>query len=111
MMSPFKAVLLCCTFATPIPAFAWTYYLQSNLGVQGLVRLCKYSNGKVYTFNATTLCPMSIEDSAPGFGQGQGFLQGEYRDGMTKICVYDVLGERKALRIPNTSLCPLNPTF
>lgn len=95
----------------PIPSFAWTYYLQQDLGVQGLVHLCRYSNGKAYSFNATELCPLSIEDSAQGFGQGQGFLQGEYQDGMTKVCVYDVMGENKAIRLPSTSLCPPNSRF
>lgn len=95
----------------PIPSFAWTYYLQEDLGVQGLVHLCRYGNGKVYTVNAIDLCPISIQDSAPGFGQGQGFLQGEYQDGITKVCVYDVLGEKKAIRLPSTSLCPLDRTF
>lgn len=104
-------VFMCFESMIPFYVSAWTYYLQQDLGVQGLVHLCRYSNGKVYSFNATELCPVSIEDSAQGFGQGQGFLQGEYRDGMTKVCVYDVLGERKAVRLPNTTLCPLNPTF
>lgn len=92
-------------------AFAWTVTLVQDLGVNGLMRYCKYNNGKVYTVNAVELCQMSIEDSAPGFGQGAGFLQGQYQDGMTKVCVYDVLGQKKALRIGATSLCPLNPTF
>ncbi len=105
------SLLVFCAWMIPIPSFAWTYYLQQDLGVQGLVHLCRYSNGKVYTVNATELCPLSIEDSAPGFGQGQGFLKGEYQDGMTKVCVYDVLGEKKAIRLPSTSLCSLDPTF
>ncbi len=103
--------LIYCSLLMPVSSFAWTYYLQQDLGVQGLVHLCRYSNGKAYTVNATELCPLSIEDSAPGFGQGQGFLQGEYRDGMTKVCVYDVLGEKRAIRLPSTALCPLNSTF
>ena len=104
-------VLICYALMIPPPSFAWTYDLQQDLGVQGLVHLCRYSNGKIYTVNAVDLCPLSIEDSAPGFGQGQGFLQGEYQHGMTKVCVYDVLGERKAIRLPNTDLCPLSPNF
>ncbi len=105
------SLLVCYALMIPIPAFAWTYYLQQDLGVQGLVHLCKYSNGKVYTFNATELCPLSIEDGAPGFGQGQGVLQGEHQDGMTKVCLYEVMGERKAIRLPSISLCPLNSRF
>ena len=105
------SLLVFVAWMIPIPSFAWTYYLQQDLGVQGLVHLCRYSNGKVYSFNATELCPLSIEDSAQSFGQGQGFLQGEYQDGMTKVCVYDVLGDRRAIRLPSTSLCPLNSRF
>lgn len=100
---------ICCALMIPIPSFAWAYYLQEDLGVQGLVHLCRYGNGKVYTVNAIDLCPISIQDSAPGFGQG--ILHGEYQDGMTKVCVYDVLGEKKAIRLPSTSLCAPNSRF
>lgn len=109
-----QMIRTCIVFAIsilPVPALAWTYYLQEDLGVRGQVHLCKYSNGKVYTVNAIDLCPMSLEDSAAGFGQGQGFLEGEYQDGMTKVCFYQVLGEKKAIRLSSTSLCPLNQTF
>jgi hypothetical protein len=92
-------------------AQAWTHNLVEDLGVRGVMRNCKYSNGKVYAVNAAELCQISIEDSAPGFGQGQGFLKNEYQDGMTKVCVYDVLGEQRAIRINSTSICPLGPKF
>jgi hypothetical protein len=111
MIRLFTAMLVFYGLAMPFPAFAWTYYLQGDLGVRGLVRYCKYSNGKIYTVNSIEICPISIEDSAPGFGQGQGFLIGEYQDGMTKVCIYDVLGEKRARRLPGTSLCPLNSQF
>lgn len=92
-------------------AQAWTHNLVEDLGVRGVMRHCKYSNGKVYAINAAEICQISIEDSAPGFGQGHGFLKGEYQDGMTKVCVYDVLGEQRAIRINSTSMCPLDPKF
>jgi hypothetical protein len=92
-------------------AQAWTHNLVEDLGIRGVMRYCKYSNGMVYAVNAADICQISIEDSAPGFGQGQGFLKGEYRDGMTKVCVYDVLGERRAVRINSTPICPLGPKF
>ena len=111
MISAIKAILILCILVMPLDARAWTYNLEADLGVRGLVRYCKYSNGKIYTVNSVEICQLSIQDSAPGFGQGQGFLQGEYQDGMTKVCIYQVLGERKALRIPSTSICPLNPQF
>ena len=105
------ALVVFYSLALPLPAFAWTYFLQGDLGVRGLVRYCKYSNGKIYTVNSTEICPISIEDSAPGLGQGQGFLVGEYQDGMTKVCIYNVLGEKRARRLPSASLCPLNSQF
>lgn len=71
-------------------AFAWTYFLERDLGVEGLERYCRYSNGETYTVNNIDLCPMQIEESAPGFGKAVGFKSGEYQDGMTKVCVYDV---------------------
>jgi hypothetical protein len=111
MISAFQAIVLLCILIAPLNALAWTYFLEGDLGVRGVMRYCKYSNGKIYTVNAVEICPLSIEDSAPGFGQGQGFLQGEYQDGMTKVCIYQVLGERRALRLPSTSICPLNPQF
>lgn len=92
-------------------AQAWTHNLVEDLGVRGVMRHCKYSNGKIYAINAVEICQISIEDSAPGFGEGVGFLKGEYQDGMTKVCVYDVLGEQRAIRIASTSICPLGPTF
>src|SRR5215467_10147525 len=111
MVSAMRVMLTLFILVVPLDALAWTYHLEADLGVHGLVRYCKYSNGKIYTVNAVEICQLSIQDSAPGFGQGQGFLQGEYQDGMTKVCIYQVLGERKALRVPSTSLCPLNPKF
>lgn len=108
-----RTLVLICLFASvwTIDANAWTHTLVRDLGVNGLMRRCQYSNGKVYAVNAAEICQISIEDSAPGFGQGPGFLAGEYQDGMTKICVYQVMGEKKALRLNGTSLCPLNPNF
>jgi hypothetical protein len=92
-------------------AFGWQLFLQRDLGIKNNMRHCLYSDGKVYTFNATELCEMSIEGSAPGMGRGTGFLKGEYQDGMTKVCVYDVLGETKAIRIGGVALCPLTSNF
>ena len=92
-------------------AHAWTYYFVADLGVEDNQRLCKYNNGKVYTINANDLCEVSVEDSAAGIGQGVGFLKGAYPDGITKVCVYDVLGQNKALRIQSVGICPLNQNF
>lgn len=97
-------------FALP-SADAWTLFLQSDLGVRNNMRYCKYSDGKLYAFDSMTLCPMSIEGSAPGMGKGVGFLKGERIDGMTKLCVYDVLGEKKAKRLNSYDICPLTVNF
>jgi hypothetical protein len=106
-----KILLLSFISLLPPHVSAWTHQLEQDLGVKGVMRYCKYSNGKIYTVNAAEICQISIEDSAPGFGQGTGFLKGEYQDGMTKVCVYDVMGEKKALRLSSTSICPLGPQF
>ena len=46
-------------------AFAETYYLVDDFGVQGKFRSCKYSNGKVYGLPATEpACYDSIESIA-----------------------------------------------
>jgi len=92
-------------------AYAWTLYFQQDLGIKNGMRLCKYSDGNVYTFNATSLCELQIEGSAPGFGKGVGFLKGEQVQGLTKVCFYDVLGEQKALRFQAMTLCPLTTKF
>jgi hypothetical protein len=94
-----------------VNAFAMTYSLQQDLGVKGLMRYCKYSNGQVYTFESTDLCEVTIEDTAPGMGKGTGFLAGEYEEGMTKICVYDVLGEKRLIRQNGVSICPVSFRF
>jgi hypothetical protein len=91
-------------------AFGMTYYLQQDLGVKGNMRYCKYSNGSTYTFNATDLCEISIEEGS-STRNTKGFLKGEYQDGMTKVCVYDVLGEKRAARVDSVALCPLSQDF
>lgn len=107
-----KAIALAIIFAvTATPTFAWTYFFERDLGIEGFQRLCRYSNGEVYAFNTTDICPLQIEDSAPGFGNSLGFKSGEYMDGMSKICVYDVMGEERAIRIGGVELCPLNYQF
>lgn len=98
------------------PAWGLTYYLSQDLGVHGLFHVCKYSNGKLYSFNATELCPTQVEDEGPPAGSYSppsrtGFKTGEYMDGMTKVCVYNVLGNTEAIRIGGTELCPLSHNF
>lgn len=111
MTTPLRFFSTTIALAIATSAHAWTHNLVKDLGVRGVMRHCQYSNGKVYTVNAAEICQISIEDSDPGFGQGQGFLKGEHQDGMTKVCVYDVQGEQRAIRINSTSLCPLGPKF
>ena len=85
-------------------------YMTQDLGVHGLFHLCRYSDGRVYSFNATQLCPLDF--STPSLPSGAlGMKIGEYQDGMTKVCIYDVLGSREAIRISAAALCPLSHTF
>ena len=97
-----------------LPASAMTYYLKKDLGVRNMQHLCLYSNDKVYSLNATDMCPMSVEDDSIGRSKATpqtGFKSGEYADGMTKVCVYDVLGKTEEVRFPLTTLCPLTYKF
>lgn len=111
----FGSILGILIFASPV--YALTYYLTQDLGVQGNVHLCKYSNGKVYSVNSIELCKLQIEDDGPIRTQGftpssqMGFLKGEYQDGMTKVCVYEVLGRKEAIRLNSYAICPINYNF
>jgi hypothetical protein len=108
----FSVLIVFLLMAGPSPASAMTYYLQNDLGVRDNQHLCRYSNGKVYAFNATELCKMSVEDSSLDTrGQATGFKVGEYQDGLTKVCVYNVLGGKQAIRIGSVELCPLSYQF
>lgn len=40
-----------------------------------------------------------------------GFLKGERTDGMSKVCYYDVLGERYELNLRASDICPVNYDF
>ena len=85
-------------------------YMTQDLGVHGLFHLCRYSDGRVYSFNATQPCPLDF--STPSLPSGVvGMKIGEYQDGMTKVCLYDVMGNREAIRISAAALCPLSHTF
>ncbi len=109
-----KTFSLLCMFTLffVVDAQSMTYFLVKDLGIQGFMRYCKYSDGKIYTVNSTELCELSIETGGvPTGGQTTGFLAGEYEDGMTKVCIYDVLGDKRALRLNSTSLCPLSAKF
>ena len=91
--------------------YGWTYFLKKRGGIENNLQLCLYSNDKWYTVNAYELCPLSIEDSAPGFGKGVGFLEEDFMDGMNRVCVYGVLGEKKLIRLNGIGLCPLQQNF
>jgi hypothetical protein len=116
-----KFVLVVASLASiSTPASAMTYFLQSDLGVQNNQHLCRYSNNRTYAYNATDLCPLSVDDDMPAatsgsYGQAPtyitGFLQGEYQDGMTKVCVYSVLGNKEAIRIGAVEICPQTQAF
>ena len=92
-------------------SFAQTAFLNRDLGTQGFLRYCLYSNGEQYTVNSIDLCPLSVETGMNFGGNVTGFLAGEYMDGMSKVCVYDVLGDQKATRISGIGICPLSESF
>lgn len=93
------------TFSTS----AMTVFLQENLGVNGTLRYCRYSDGKVYTFDAIDMCALSIE--ASGFGGMGTLLEEKNTGGMNKLCIYDVMGEKKAIRVGLSNLCPISRQF
>ncbi|HBO1118233.1 TPA: hypothetical protein L4E70_006484 [Pseudomonas aeruginosa] len=111
MINGIRNAVLFLGFIASFQAYAWNYNLIQDMGVSGAYRYCKYNNGKVYTVNAAEICQISISDSSPGFGTGKGFLKGEYADGMSKVCVYNVLGQEKAIRISSVSICPATADF
>ena len=95
-------------------------FLKRDLGVQQFQRLCLYSNGEVYAFNSNELCPLQIdEDESPrGFVKRPkqsfpqtGLKSGEYIDGNTKVCVYDLIGKPKSVRMNIGAICPLTFEF
>lgn len=94
-----------------LPVYSIEVFLKRDLGVSGFIRYCLYSNDKQYTVDSSDLCPLSI-DIGLNLGKNQtGFLAGEYQDGMTKVCVYNVLGEQKAIRKSGISICSLTEKF
>ena len=93
------------------PSFGLEYFFTEDLGIQGMVRRCRYSDGQVYTVNSINLCPMSVKGPSPDMGIGTGSYQGTYLDGMTRVCVYDVLGNKRGIRVNSTDICPLTQDF
>ena len=108
------AALAVVALAAASPAWSLNYNLSRDLGIHGLFHLCQYTDGNVYSFNATQLCPLQISDNGaptPAGGGVVGFKSGEYVDGMTKVCVYNVLGNLKSIRIGAIELCPQSYNF
>lgn len=110
-MKQVKSLFLLIIFLIPTSSYGWKYFFVEDLGIQGNIRRCKYDNGQVYTVNSINLCPMSVEGPAPNMGTGTGFYRGTYLDGMTRVCVYDVLGNQRGIRVNSTDICPLNYEF
>ena len=107
--------------AAATPALAISSYLTDDQGVKNGQHYCKYGNGKVYTFSATSLCPLSVKEDAPQpaeksrekpqMGGNTGFYKDEYIDDMTKVCVYNVIGQSRSIRIKRIDLCPMQYDF
>ncbi len=103
-----------------MPANASVFGLTQDKGVQGTVRICEYANGKDYTVNATSMCPMTVTDDLSSMAQDSGNVPpptitgtyvGSYMDGMTKICVYEVMGTKRAIRVDAPDMCPMSQAF
>ena len=75
--------------------------------------VCAYSDGEQYMMDGMKMCPISDSDAQPsGFPtHGVGMSVGEYQDNNSKVCVYDVMGEKTSLRISSVELCPLSHQF
>ena len=84
--------------------------MTRDLGVHGIFHVCRYSDGRVYSFNATQLCPLNLSTGVAPPGT-VGMKIGSYEDGMTKVCIYQVPGSREAIRVSAAALCPLSHTF
>lgn len=93
--------------------------LQRDMGTSGPTRYCKYSDGHVHTVHSSENCPPTLEDKDRDHGgrngrgreRSKGFLTDEYRDGRSKVCVYDAPGRDSILRIPQDERCPRSIDF
>lgn len=111
MKNKLSLALALCLAINSQTAFAMKYFLEQDLGIQGNVHLCRYSDGNVYSFRANSLCPLSVDAPGGGMGSGTGFLKGSYVDGMTRVCVYNVMGQQRATRVDSYEICPINQEF
>ena len=91
----------------------------------GMSKVCYYSVlGSTYAINvgAVQLCPLTLDapnpasNPTPGYqpprpSQKMGFLTGEQKSGMNKICYYNVLGSTYTLTVSAVAICPISHQF
>ena len=108
----FKRLTLACVLIASwaAPSMAGPLSLLSDRGIQGAYRVCEYSNGKAYGFDASQSCPSTFQEPAAN-GKGMGYFKGESHEGSTKLCIYRVAGQDKTLSVGTNSSCPLNHEF
>lgn len=116
-------IFLAALFLFPTPSHAVTGFLKKE-EINGLSKICYYEVfGELRTVNlrSSQLCPVTHNfESVPrpqtraqnsASGGKLGFFKSELLQGMNKICYYDVLGQRKALTISSSMICPVTYRF
>lgn len=95
--------------AAPL-ARAQEAYLVQDLGTVGQIHYCRYSDQKTYTTQAYEACPQSVQSAGYGYTQ-TGYYVNQYVDGATLVCMYNVNGHMRALRVDTDETCPTSYDF
>lgn len=96
---------------TSAGAWAGNISLDTDYGVRGALHYCRYSNGKVYAFEAGKECPGTMAEPPDRGGRGTGYLKSEAHEGDSKLCIYNVSGMERSIRVTSFANCPLNQEF
>ncbi len=105
----FQGFATCSAFAIPSSS-------HESSGRYGAEKLCVGRDGKVYTESSRETClPFSYYEIGPrdfirrpqDVYPQSGLKVKEYVDGSIRICVYDILGKSKTIRMVNLEACPL----
>lgn len=116
-----RIAILFCVFVS-LGASAATGY-KTGEQISGFTRICYYNVlGSPYSINvpAMQFCPPTIQANNPspaapmpqiGTVGRVGYFKGEVREGMNKICYYNVLGSTATLTLSAVSICPITHSF
>lgn len=85
--------------------------MQSDLDYleRHIARLVEKSN-QINAYRKTQSSPQTVNSGART-RKAKGFLSHETESGFSKICYYDVLGDKKALNKSSSELCPISHDF